>query len=306
MQLSRKQVILISVVSGVVLLVTVAAACLLPIGAGDTPAEPTAFPLETASLSPSPTAVPTPTPTAFRLPLVPQWDTPRPTAESTGAFGAFVPRAFAPPDGISPTGTAGAWVGAYDEHTKDILAVGLQNGRAAVLLLTQLDGGGLRAAALPADVPVKDGRPLEAVALSGDVLEERGAHAAALVTEATGMSYGAWLALDLSCLPAVLEITGPLDDLGAKTLAGNGRQRAQGALSLLTASVSYLQRASLLQLPALKRAVGEGFASSLSTWELWSLFWTVRRGIAVRGLLLSSDGRQADLSALRNFFGESS
>ena len=96
------------------------------------------------------------------------------------------------------------------------------------------------------------------------------------------------MALDLSCLPAVLEITGPLGDLDPKPVS------AEGTLSLAMGAVACVERVSLLKFPALKRAMGDAFASSLSTRELWSLFWTVRRGVSTRSFLE------------KTFFGESS
>ena len=81
MQLSRKQVILISAISGVVLLLTLAIALIYTPGAADASLEPTPSSAQTACPTPTPSPVPTPTPTVFRLPLVPQWDTPRPTVD---------------------------------------------------------------------------------------------------------------------------------------------------------------------------------------------------------------------------------
>ena len=110
MQLSRKQVILISVISGVVLLLTLAIALIYTPGAEDLFPEPTPSPAQTACPTSTPSPAPTPTPTAFRLPLVPQWDTPRPTADPWGALDALIPRDFSPPSIAFPTGTAGPWV----------------------------------------------------------------------------------------------------------------------------------------------------------------------------------------------------
>ena len=151
MQLSRKQVILISAVSGVILLLTLAIALIYTPGAEGVPPEPTPSPIQTACPSSAPSPAPTPMPTVFRLPLVPEWDSPQPTLTPSGAAGAFVPKAFAPPDTEPPAGESGPWVGAYDGQTRDILAVGLQNGRAAALLLLRLCGDVLTIAALPAD-----------------------------------------------------------------------------------------------------------------------------------------------------------
>lgn len=262
MQLSRKQTILIAVLSGVVLLLTVAAALLFAPGGDDGPAEPTASPVETAVPAPTPAPTDTPEPTIFLLPLVPQWDTPRPTAEPTGA-GVFAPQ-------TSPPGTAGPLAGADDEHTRDILAVGLREGRTAALLLLRLSDDALTVLALPADpTPLGGGTP-----------EEQGERAA-LAAQTAGVGGGAWLALDLGCLPAVLAVTGPLGDRGGEVAS------PEDALTLLTEAALYIRRASLLKLPALKRAAGDSFASNLTTRELWSLFWTVRGGITVRALLLA-------------------
>ena len=299
MQLSRKQVILIAVLSGVLLILTVAAALIFTSGDADTPAEPTTAPTETPAPTGTPVPTVTSTATTFRLPLAPLWDTPRPTPESAGA-GVFAPHTAAPP------GTAVPWVGAYDEHTKDILAVGLQKGRTAALLWMRLDKNGLTVAALPADVADGSGQPLEETLLKGEDLRAQGEEAAKLVEEATGMRCKAWLALDISCIPAVLQVTGSLSGQGAEALAGDGRQRAQRAMALATSAATYVQQVSLMKLPALKRAVGDGFASNLSALELWSLFWTVRSGIVIRSFLLPGNSQQADISFLQIFFKESS
>ena len=259
MQLSRKQIILISIVSGVVLLLTVAATLILSPREGDVPPESNPAPAETVSPTATPIASPTPPPTAFRLPLVPRWDTPQPGETPSGPVGAFVPQRGSSPDAALPEGTALPWVGAYDAHTRDILAVALQDGRAAALLLLRLDQEGLILAALPTDVVDPSGRPLDEAPLPGEDLAAQGAQAVTLVEVLTGRHYGAWMALDLSCVPAVLEVTGPLGGQGAQALAGDGLQRAQGALSLMTGATAYIQQASLLKLPALKRAVGDAF-----------------------------------------------
>lgn len=286
MQLSRKQVILISIVSGVVLLLTAAAALFLAPGEGEPVPEPTASPAQTDPPAATASPGPTPSPTAFRLPLVPQWDTPQP-ADPGDAAGAFVPQRDLPPGTAEPTGTAGPWVGAYDEHTKDILAVGLRNGRAAALLLMRLKGETLTILALPAAQTL----------LEGGNLEEQGRQAAALVERDLGMGYGAWLALDMTCLPAILEITGPLGSGGADVAS------PEGALALAADGVSCMQRVSLLKFPALKRAVGDGFASNLTTRELWSLFWTVRGGVTVRAFLPAPEEM---VGGSQKYFGESS
>ena len=276
MELSRKQIILIALVSGAILLMTVAAILIFTPGDGETVPEPTATVQPT--VTPAPTATPTiaPSPTVFRLPLVPLWDTPQPSREPADAVGAFMPRTSAPPDEATPAGTAGPWVGADEENTWDILAVGLREGRAVALLLLRMTGDTLTVLALPG----------EDTLLSGDSLRERGESAAELVADGPGFVCRGWMALDLGCLPAVLEITGPLAEDGAEDLSGDGRQRAEKALALMSGALIYLRRASLLKYPALKRAVGNSFASSLTVRELWSLFWALRKGPAVRELVL--------------------
>ena len=273
MELTKKQMILIAIISGTILLMTVAAVLIF------TPGEE-ALPESTATLqptdTPAPTATPTPaitpSPTTFRLPLVPQGDTPQPTAEP--AAGVFAPYAG------TPTQTEGPWVDVGDEHTRSILAVGLQDGRAAALLLLRLDESGLTLAALP----------VEETPLAGSGLKEQGEGALTLVEHQTGQRCGAFMALDLRCLPAVLSVTGPLAGQGEEALQGDGTQRAKSALALAAGALQYVQRVSLLKLPAIKRAVGESFGSNLSAWELWSFFWTVRSGVTVQARLLSEGG----------------
>ena len=89
MELTRKQIILIAVISGVILLLTVASVLIFTPGEEEAPPEPTAIQSPTASPEPTPTSEPMPSPTAFRLPLVPRWDTPQPTLEPVS--GVFAP-----------------------------------------------------------------------------------------------------------------------------------------------------------------------------------------------------------------------
>ena len=89
MELTRKQIILIAVISGVILLLTVVSVLIFTPGEEETAPEPTAIQSPTASPEPTPTSEPTPSPTAFRLPLVPRWDTPQPTLEPVS--GVFAP-----------------------------------------------------------------------------------------------------------------------------------------------------------------------------------------------------------------------
>lgn len=268
MELTKKQLILITAVSGAILLLTVAAILIFTPGDGDVAPEVSPSPAATASLIPTPTAAATPSPTPFLLPLVPRFDTPQPTEEP--ASDDYV---------IASPEAEGPWVDDGDEHTKNILAVGLRDGRAAALLLLRLDETGLTVAALPA----------EETPLSGDGPREQGEEALTWVEARTGQRCGAFMALDLGCLPGVLGVTGPLADQGAEALRGDGIERAAGALSLAAGALRYVQRVSLFQLPALKRAVGDSFGSNLTVWELWDFFWTLRAGVAVQARLLDGD-----------------
>lgn len=270
MELTKKQIILFAIISGTILLLTVAAILIFTPGEEALP-EPTATLQPTDTAAPTPTPTITPSPTVFRLPLVPQQDTPQPTAEP--AAGVFAPNAE------TPSETEGPWVDADNEHTRSILAVGLQDGRATALLLLRMDESGLTLAALP----------VEEAPLVGSGPKEQGEGALTLVEHQTGQRCRAFMALDLGCLPAVLSITGPLAGQGAEALQGDGTQRAKGALTLAAGALQYVQRVSLLKLPALKRAVGDCFESNLSAWELWSFFWTVRAGVTVQARLWSGD-----------------
>ena len=78
MQLSHRQTVLIAVLSGVVLILAVAAALIFTSGDECALPGPSPSPPETALPSPTPSPAATPTPTVFLLPLVPRWDTPRP------------------------------------------------------------------------------------------------------------------------------------------------------------------------------------------------------------------------------------
>ena len=193
MELTKKQLILIAAISGAILLLTVAAVLISSSLDGAASVAPTASPTQTASPTATPEPTVTPVPTAFRLPLVPQWDTPRPTVDMAGAF-VPQPTASAPDP---PGDGSGPWVEGQGEHTQDILAVGLREGRAAALLMLRLTEGTLTITALP----------LDETPLVGKDIQEQGAQAAARAVTA-GRRCGGWMALDLTCLPAVLEITG--------------------------------------------------------------------------------------------------
>lgn len=270
MELTRKQIILIVAISGLILLLTVGAVLIFDSKEEEAAPKPTATSPVTATplLTPSPT--PAPSPTDFRLPLVPQWDTPWPTDTPEGA-GALVPQ------GMSPGDKDGPWVDTGSEQAKDILAVGLREGRAAALLLLRLSKDALTVLALPRDE----------TALSGSGPKEQGEEAAALATSSTGLAWEGWMALDLSCLPELLAVTGPLSEAGTEAIWGDG----PGALLWMNGALAYLRRASLLKFPAIKRAVGNSFASNLATRDLWSLFWAVRNGVAVRELALPAGER---------------
>lgn len=263
MELTKKQIILIVVLSGLVLLLTVAAILIFTPGDEETPVEPTASPQATASPTVEPTPPATPTPTVFRLPLVPQRDTPQPGSK-TPETGVFAPRE------PQREGEEDPWAGADDGQSKNILAVGLQDGRAAALLLMGLSRDVLTILSLP---------PEDTVGIGS------GEEAAARVETVTGRRVKGWLALDIDCLPDVLQITGPLSSREFMTSIEGPRQ-AEDALELAMGAVAYLQRAPLLRFLALKRAVGDAFTSNLSTRELWRLLWTVRGGVSVQGRLL--------------------
>jgi hypothetical protein len=164
-----------------------------------------------------------------------------------------------------------------NEQTKNILAVGLREGRAAALLSLRLSKDALTVLALPGDE----------TALSGSSPKEQGEEAAALAASSTGLAWEGWMALDLSCLPELLAVTGPLSEAGTEAIWGDG----PGALLWMNGALAYLRRASLLKFPAIKRAVGNSFASNLATRDLWSLFWAVRNGVAVRELALPAGER---------------
>ena len=89
MELTRKQIILIAAVSGLILLLTVGAVLILDAREEEALPEPTASPQATATPLPTPPPTPAPSPTDFRLPLVPRWDTPQPTLEPVS--GVFAP-----------------------------------------------------------------------------------------------------------------------------------------------------------------------------------------------------------------------
>ena len=107
MELTKKQIILILAISGAILLLTAAAVLIFTPGDDAAAPEPAATvpPTDTPLASACPTD--TPIPTVFRLPLVPQGDTPQPSKEP--AAGIFAPY------GTAPAETEGPWVDAYKQ-----------------------------------------------------------------------------------------------------------------------------------------------------------------------------------------------
>ena len=271
MALSKKQIILISVISGVVLLLAVGAALFLSPGEGEASPVPTASPTPTPVPTQTPPPTATPAPPIQRLPLVPLWDTPRPSAE---------PLAEESPASRAPAEGAGPWVGVNEGKRQDILAVGLLEGRAAALLLVRTEGETVTVIGVPSDLAGPEGLPLSQMDLAGEGPAAQAESAAKAVERALGLRYGAYMGLDLQCLPALLEVMGlaPLAD----ALNQPGPAGAQGALDLAAEALRYVSRASLLQYPAVRRAVGAAFGSNLSVRELWQLLRAVLASQSVR------------------------
>ena len=281
MALSKKQIILISVISGVVLLLAVGAALFLSPGEGEASPVPTASPTPTPVPTQTPPPTATPAPPIQRLPLVPLWDTPRPSAE---------PLAEESPASRAPAEGAGPWVGVNEGKRQDILAVGLLEGRAAALLLVRTEGETVTVIGVPSDLSGPEGLPLSQMDLAGEGPAAQAESAAKAVERALGLRYGAYMGLDLRCLPALLEVMGlaPLAD----ALNQPGPAGAQGALDLAAEALRYVSRASLLQYPAVRRAVGASFGSNLSVRELWQLLRAVKGAAALRCALLPTQVRQ--------------
>lgn len=266
-----------------------------------------------AASTPTPTA--TPAPTAYLLPLVP--------------LGEATPTVSPPGAAASPTPSMNPIEGQYDSDTKDFMAVGLQNGKAAALFIVHLTPETLSVIAIPAEtlttVYTLDGggavcgaslRPIgDAAAFGGTERKLKAWNTVWALRQLTGVRLEEYLVLDVSCLAEAVSIIGPLSAgeesidsaRTAALLLEEGEQRAQSLLFLAEGMLNKLNETSFWKLSSLQRAVKGKFYSSLTYRELVTLSKCLKKVKTADFYLFptaaSPEGRQLDRAEAEKMLG---
>ncbi len=284
MRLTRKQRIILLSLTGVTLLL-LAALCIVVVVVGDTSTPPTEpqVPSYVHVSTPTPAPIsPTPSPTPYRLPLLPmtQERTPTPTPTETPAATPNV-TPFAP--------TAGR-EGQYNATSKELLAVGTQNGIATAILLLRVTADEVRVIVIPCETmayvyTLAEGPEIVAVNETeiGDAFL-RGGDAGSwnlvwAVKNLTGCLAPAYMQFDLEKLSAVFSVVsnvkGQTITFSAETLdqqlAKTGTERAAVMGEFAYGMYEVVQAVSIWDLPEIQRKVKGGFETSLSTSEMIAL-----------------------------------
>ncbi len=301
MHLTRKQTILIAVLSGV--------AVLLLIGflifwtycrkSDPIPAEPslppaTATPSPEDTPSPSPTPTETPTPTPYYLPLVPEGAaaTPSPLPATPAASPSRTPAGAPEAAGVPPR------EGEYNDKIKEFMAIGTHNGEAIAVLLVRVKPPETTVVAIPCEtvatvytlgqnaaVERVETAPIsQATARAGSVREGCW-NLIWAVKNLTGYRAPAYLCVDFSCMEAFfsfapgLSADGSEIDLDAflKMLDEPDETRAASMAAFGVGVVQYLGKVSLWDLPAFRSATRGAFTSSLSVFELLKLMGDLKK-----------------------------
>lgn len=313
MHLTRKQTILIAVLSGV--------AVLLLIGflifwtyfrkSDPIPAEPslppaTATPSPEDTPSPSPTPTETPTPTPYYLPLVPEGAaaTPSPLPATPAASPSRTPAGAPEAAGVPPR------EGEYNDKIKEFMAIGTHNGEAIAVLLVRVKPPETTVVAIPcetlstvytlgADAKVisVDTAPIRAATARAESVREGCWNLVWAVKNCTGYRAPAYLCVDFSCMEAFFSFAPGLSadgneiDLDAflRMLDEPDETRAASMAELGVGVVEYLSRASLWDLPAFRSATRGSFTSSLSVLELLQLMSDLKKTSAFSVVVLPTE-----------------
>ncbi|MCL2672631.1 MAG: hypothetical protein FWF10_11455 [Clostridiales bacterium] len=261
---------------------------------GALPPEPSALP----TAFPTPTALPLYTPPpdegidiseppSYMLPLVPIWDdgerynappTPTPTPQTLQ--------------------TPAPMAGVYDGSCKDVLLVGIHEGKAAAILLMRAKGDTLSILAIPTDTVTEvyeldsDSNILQIHrAPIGDALPlARGGGEQGLwnlvwaVRGLTGVKIPKYIGIDLSCMGEVLNALGGIQGARQTFTAENfaGLLLREGGMDASTLEdfglglTNTMRKVSLWELPALKKATKDKICGSLSASELIGLAMAIR------------------------------
>ena len=300
MQLSRKQIILIVSLSGVAAILIVGLILFLNYGnkRDPVPQEP-ALPIPTDTPEPekTPTPVPTPlptdtpAPTPYYLPLVPEGDTrtptPAPTATATPA-----PSPTPAPEAAVPRIHSDPHDGVYNDHIREFMAIGTQNGEALAVLLVHVEPPQATVVAIPCetlaqvytlgpDTTVKsvDAAPLSCATARAETAREGCWNLIWAVKNLVGFRAPAYLCVDFNCMDAFFSFVPALSagdmsiDLSAfrRMAAESGETRANSMALFGVGLARYLGKVSLWDMPAFRSATSGSFTSSLSVFELIAL-----------------------------------
>ncbi len=301
MQLSRKQIILIVSLSGVAALLIVGLILFLNYGnkrdpIPEEPAMPvltdTPGPEITPTATPTPLPTETPSPTPYYLPLVPEGEaqTPAPTAtpapSPTSAPEAAVPRSHPDPhDGV------------YNDHIREFMAIGTQNGEAIAVLLVHVEPPQATVIAIPCETLAQvytlgpdttiervDAAPLSSATARAETAREGCWNLIWAVKNLVGFRAPAYLCVDFNCMEAFFSFVPALSagdttvDLAVfrKMVAESDETRANAMALFGVGLARYLGKVSLWDIPAFRSATSGSFTSSLSVFELIALTRALR------------------------------
>lgn len=294
MELTRKQKILLAVLSGVAALLILGLILWITLDrSGDpVPEEPplpsfTEAPTPTESPTPSPSPSPTASPTPYVLPLVPD-QTAVPAASAAPS---------PEPEAAVPAVRTEAQTGEYNSKQKDFLAIGTHNGAAVAVLLVRVRPPVAEITAIPAETPAPVYLLGPDAAIKGLDRVPIGSACARAVTEREGCWNLVWavknltgfqpphyLCVDFACMdaffsfvPTLASEDGSIDRSAfSDILHDAGDARAARFAALGVGVVRCLNELSLWELPSFRTATKGAFSSSLSVLELLSLMRTLK------------------------------
>lgn len=298
MQLSRKQIILIVSLSGVAALLIIGLILFLNYGnkRDPIPEEPTMpvltdtpEPEQTPAPTPTPLPTETPAPTPYYLPLVPEGktQTPSPAPTVTPA-----PSPTPAPEAAAPRIHPDPRDGVYNDHIREFMAIGIQNGEALAVLLVHVEPPQATVVAIPCetlanvytlgpDTTVKsvDAAPLSTATARAETAREGCWNLIWAVKNLVGFRAPAFLCVDFNCMDAFFSFVPALSagdttiDLSAfrRMAAQSGETRANSMALFGVGLARYLGKVSLWDMPAFRSATSGSFTSSLSVFELIAL-----------------------------------
>ncbi|MBQ1820036.1 MAG: hypothetical protein II117_00395 [Clostridia bacterium] len=301
MHLTRKQTILIVTISGVAALLIVGLILLINYGnkrdpipqepqlppASDTPA-PTGTPAPT--MTPEPTATPSPTP--YFLPLVPEGTVKTPTPHPASPTPSPTPTAS--PEAAAPRIHPNPRDGTYNDHSKDFMAIGTQNGEAIAVLLVHVEPPNTTVVAIPPETLAMVYTLGSNTSITGVETAQLGTATARAESERegcwnliwavknlVGFRAPAYLCVDFGCMESFFSFVPSLDGIDYAAFSGmlqeTGEVRARSMAKLGVGIVRYLGKVSLWELPSFRSATRGAFSSNLSVFELLGLMSDLKK-----------------------------